>query len=157
MAGALFIGYALNAIDAKHRLSVPADYRETLDARGAARTVLLGPAERARCLVGYDPGRGDRLQEQLESRFAGDYSDARDDFARFAFGPSERATIDDAGRVVLSATLLDLGEFDKLALFIGAGDYFEIWNPRLLLERPGLDARLERIVRRQLAARGEAA
>ncbi len=153
--GEYFHGYALNAVDAKNRLSIPAAYRETIEKRSASRTVVLAPAERAPCLVGYDRGYSDLLAEQLRHRFADDYSDARDNFARFAFGGSEPLTIDDNGRVILTPMLKDLGELDRHAFFLAAGDYFEIWNPRRLLDQPGLDPRLDRIVRRQLETKGE--
>lgn len=152
-----FHGYALNAVDAKNRLSVPADFRATVERRSDNRMIVLAPHERAPCLVGYDTRYSLRLQEQLEQRFAGDFSEARDSFARTAFGMSEVVGYDDNGRVLLPAMMKELGEIERLVLFLGAGDYFELWNPRLLLEQPGLDPRMARLVRAQIAAKGEGA
>ena len=154
MTANFFHGYALNAVDAKNRLSIPASYREVIAARSEVSAVVIAPSERAPCLIGYDKNHSTRLQSQLEARFADDWSEARDDFARLAFGTSELLPYDATGRIILSPALKELGELDRLAFFIAAGDYFEIWNPELLLEHKGTDPRLARIVRRQIEARG---
>lgn len=149
-----FLGNALNAVDAKNRVSVPAAFRDVLALRSDAKSLIIAPAERADCLVGYDRAYPAKALAQLESRFAGDFSDARDDHFRAAFGSSESVPIDDNGRIILSPNMKDIGEIDKLALFWGMADRFEIWNPHRFVERPGLDPRLVRIVHLQLKARG---
>lgn len=156
MTAEFFHGYALNAIDAKNRLSVPAAFRDVILARSEARAVVLAISEHSPCLIGYDSRRSAKLQADLETRFAGDWTPTRDAQARLAFGASEHVGMEDTGRIILSPTLKDMGELDRHAFFLGAGDYFEIWNPRLLLEVPGLDARVARIVRRQLDDKGVA-
>lgn len=148
-----FLGNALNGIDAKNRVSVPSAFRETLAARSEARTVVLAPAERADCLVGFDPGYPGKMRAELEARFAGEYSDDRDDRFRATFGSAEKAPIDDTGRIILSQSMKDLGGIDRLALFWGMGDYFEVWNPHHFVARPSLDPRVVRIVQRLLDAR----
>lgn len=151
-----FLGNALNGIDGKNRLSVPSSFRDVIAARSDARAIVLCPAERADCLMGFDPGYPTKVRAELEARFAGDFSETRDDRWRNTFGSVEKFTIDDNGRIVLSPAIKEAGEFDKLALFWGMGDYFEIWNPHRFVERPGLDPRVVRMVRRLLEARGEA-
>jgi MraZ protein len=152
-----FHGYAMNAVDSKNRLSIPAAYREVVERRSEARAVVLAPHERAPCLIGYDRRHSVRLQDQLEQRFAGQFGDERDDYARLAFGMSELIPYDDNGRIIISPMLKEFGEIDRLAFFLAAGDYFEVWNPHVLLETKGSDPRLARLVRRQLEARGESA
>lgn len=151
-----FIGNALNAVDAKSRLSVPSSFRDVIAARSEARSAILAPAERADCLVGFDQGYPAKAKAELEARFAGEFSDARDDRFRATFGSAEKFPIDDNGRIILSPAMKDAGEIDRLALFWGMGDYFEIWNPHRFIERAGLDPRIVRMVRRLLDARGEA-
>lgn len=151
-----FLGNALNVVDAKNRVSIPSSFRDVLAARSESRAVILSPAERADCLIGYDQGYPSKAKAQLEARFAGEFSEARDDRFRATFGSAEKFPIDDTGRVILSAAMKDAGEIDRLALFWGVGDYFEIWEPRRFVSRPGLDPRIVRIARRLLDARGEA-
>lgn len=156
MTDETFLGNALNAVDAKHRLSVPSGFRDVIVARSEARVAILAPAERAACLVGYDPGYPAKVKAEIEARFAGEFSDARDDRFRATFGMAEKFPIDDAGRIILSSAMKDAAEIDRLALFWGMGDYFEVWNPHRFVERAGLDPRIVRMVRRLLDARGEA-
>ena len=151
-----FLGNALNAVDAKNRLSVPSAFRDVIVARSEARVAILTPAERADCLVGFDLGYPVKVKAELEARFAGEFSEARDDRFRAAFGPAEKFPIDDTGRIILSSAMKDAGEIDRLALFWGMGDFFEIWNPHRFIERAGIDPRAVRMVRRLLDVRGEA-
>lgn len=156
MTDVSFLGNALNGIDAKGRVSIPATFRETLVARADARTVILAPAERADCLVGYDPSYPAKARAELEARFASDYSSARDDHFRATFGAAEKVAIDDNGRIILSTTMKDVGEIDRTALFWGMGDYFEVWNPHRFVARSNLDPRIVRMVQRLIDARGTA-
>ncbi|MGI4877974.1 MAG: division/cell wall cluster transcriptional repressor MraZ [Janthinobacterium lividum] len=156
MTNESFLGHSLNAVDAKSRLSIPSAFRDVIVGRSESRTVVVSLHERATCLVGYDARRPAKLQSEVEARFAGDYGDARDNHVRAAFGTSEMLPIDDTGRIVLSANMKDLAEIERSVLFWGMGEFFEIWNPRLFLENPGVDPRLVRLVRRQLEAKGEA-
>ncbi len=150
-----FHGFAMNAVDAKNRLSIPAAYREVVQRRSQTRTVVLAPHPRGLpCLVGYDVARTERLQQQLETKYGADYGEAREDEARALFGLSEDVDYDDNGRILLSADLRDWAEIGKLAFFIAAGDYFEIWNPQTLLQERGSDPLIARLVKRQLEAKG---
>ena len=156
MTNDFFHGYALNAVDAKNRLSIPASYREVIERRGDGRALIVSPHERAPCLIAYDRGRSIRLQTQLEARFDNQYDDARDSFARLSFGASEQIPYDDNGRIIVSAMMRDFGEIDRFAFFLAAGDFFEIWNPQTLIEHPSTDARVAKLVKRQLDAKGAA-
>ena len=151
-----FLGNTLNAVDAKNRVSIPAAIREALGVRGDARSVILTPHERADCLVGYDQGYTAKARAQLAERFAGVFSDERDDLFRATFGAAERAPIDDTGRIILSSAMKEAGEIDRLALFVGTGETFEVWNPHRYVARPSLDPRTVRIVQRLIDARGAA-
>ncbi|WP_448586511.1 division/cell wall cluster transcriptional repressor MraZ [Thermaurantiacus sp.] len=152
-----FSGAYLNQVDAKHRLSVPAPIRETIEARSAAKAVVLAPAEHANCLVGFDLTHFEALERQLETRFQGDWSEARSRLARTLFGLAETLAYDETGRIILSPILLDLGGLSGPALFLGAGTYFELWSPAAILAADGQDPRLLRTVRALLAAKGIAA
>lgn len=148
-----FAGAYLNGVDAKHRLSVPAALRETIEARSQVKAVVLGPAEHAPCLVGYDVSHFERLQAGLAEQFAGDFGPARGVKARLLFGLAEQLRYDDTGRIILTPALRDMGDLAGEALFLGAGDYFELWSPAALLAEPGQDARLVRTVRSLMAGR----
>lgn len=143
----------MNGVDAKHRLSVPSPLRETIEARSQTKALVLGPAEHAPCLVGYDVSYFERIEARLNAEFAGDFGPARSQKARSLFGMTEQLKYDDNGRIILSPMLRDAGELTGEAVFLGAGDYFELWAPDRLLAQEGQDPRLIRSVRGLLAGR----
>lgn len=152
-----FHGFALNAVDAKSRLSIPAAYRDVIERRTQTRTVVLAPHSRGLpCLVGYDTGRTARLEEKLTAQFGIVDSDERENAARALFGTSEAFGYDENGRIILSPDLKDWAEIDRHVFFIAAGDYFEVWNPHILLRERANDPVVARMVRRQLEAKGVA-
>ncbi len=154
MRGRFFSGTYMNQVDAKHRLSVPATFRETIETRSGSRTVVLAPAEHAPCLVGYDIGHFEAVHAEIAARFAGDFGPGRGNLARTLFASAETLGYDDNGRIILPPILLELGELSGPALFLGAGDYFELWAPGLLLASDDVDPRLKRVVRALMQARG---
>ena len=60
-----FLGYALNAVDAKGRVSIPADFRGVIERRSQVSTVILGPHPTADCLVAYDRSYSASLHQKL--------------------------------------------------------------------------------------------
>lgn len=143
----------MNGVDAKHRLSVPAPLRETIETRSQQKALVLSPAEHAPCLVGYDVSYFDRIEARLDAEFAGDFGPGRGQKARALFGMTEQLKYDDTGRIVLSPAIRDAGELNGEAVLLGAGDYFEIWSPELFLKQDGLDPRMLRTVKTLLAGR----
>lgn len=148
-----FSGTYVNGVDAKHRLSVPSPLRETIETRSQMKALVLSPAEHAPCLIGYDVTYFDRIEQRLEAEFAQDFGPGRGQKARALFGMTEQLKYDDNGRIILTPTLRDAGEIGSEALFLGAGDYFELWSPELLLAQPGIDPRQLRTVKSLLAGR----
>lgn len=155
MSNAHFLGYGLNAVDQKSRLSIPADYREAMSLRSADRTLFIGPGlGGADCLVAYDRPYVARAAEEHGARHGSSTERARYDEAGVLFGAAARVNIDDAGRIVLSAALKSLGNINSHVWFVGGLEWFELWNPWAYLARPELDPRVARLVRAELAARG---
>ena len=52
--GHLFNGSALNAVDAKGRLSVPAFIRPMIERRSDAKAIVIASIHDALCLIAYD-------------------------------------------------------------------------------------------------------
>ena len=137
----------MNGIDAKHRLSVPSTLRDTIEARSGRKALVLAPSEYADCLVGYDLTQYDRIRARLEEQFAGDFGPGRSRKARSLFALAVELKYDDTGRIILTQSLMENGGLSKHAVFLGAGDYFEIWHPETLFAQPDEDPRLFRTVR----------
>jgi MraZ protein len=153
-----YVGYALQAIDVKGRVAIPGDLRSQLETNAAEKRVYVDLHEDESCLVGFDKGWVDQLRNQIvadhsferEKDRAFDISMAR----RAALVSAEPAAFDASGRFVLPPFLKDVGGLGDWAFFAGALDYFEIWNPFLLLESPRAPDRTKRLVQWHLKQRG---
>ena len=158
----LFQGSALNAVDAKGRVSIPAFLRSVIERRGQSKTVVLAKHERFPCLNAYDPAyaavKHQKLERLNEKEETG--PDAALDYERrnfMAFAASEEAPYDSSGRIVMPPMMRMKGRIEDLALFLGTGETFQIWNPDLLLAEPGIPDDLKDIVRYRLEERGASA
>lgn len=150
MVADFFNGYAINAVDAKNRLSVPSNFRTVSENRSQSKTIVLGPSPRGNYIVGYDLNQFARIQAKLEDRFGSDYSDDRDDASRLEFGLCETLPYDETGRVILPKLLKSWAGIAASALFVGQGQFFEIWNPLTLLEQKGGSGALGHYIRSML-------
>ncbi len=156
----LFQGSALNAVDAKGRVSVPAFLRSVIERRGDARTIVLAKHGQFACLEAYDPAYAalkhaklERLLEKQED--AG--PDAQLEYQQrnlMAFAATEETPYDSSGRIVFPPMMRRKGGIEDLALFLGTGETFQIWNPQTLLEDPRIPEDLKDIARYRLEERG---
>ena len=142
MPGQHFQGTVLNGIDAKNRVSIPSAYRDVIRNRTGGQQLHVGKGRRPGSLIGYDSLRADTLLASHDARFGSEDSVEREDDKGRLFGTVEELTIDAAGRVVLSPMLKTFGRIDALALFVGHGDHFLLWDPAHYLALPSLDADL---------------
>ena len=112
MSDEFFHGYALNAVDAKSRLSIPAEFRDVILARSGTKDLYVGPAPGIDCLIGHDKSHDARMQARLESIDEETPEGAMR--ATFLFGSANALKIDEAGRIVLTAGLKDLGDITSV-------------------------------------------
>ena len=154
MADEFFHGYALNAVDAKHRLSIPAEFRDVIMARSGTKDLYIGPAPGIDCLLAYDTSHAAKLQARLDARDADDDTPEGAMRATFVFGSATALKIDDAGRIAMTAGLKDLGDISGHVWFVAGGHWFQMWNPYRYLEQAGIDPRMFRILRREMEAKG---
>ena len=155
----LFQGSALNAVDAKGRVSVPAFLRSVIERRGDARTIVLAKHESFPCLSAYDPAYAALKHAKIERLFEKQESDpdAALEYQQrnlMAFAATEEVPYDSSGRIVLPPMMRRKGEIADLALFLGAGETFQVWNPDLLMAEPGIPDDMKDIARFRLEERG---
>jgi len=155
----LFQGSALNAVDAKGRVSVPAFLRSVIEKRGDSKTITLAKHEVFPCLAAYDPAYAalkysklERLAEKEETVGGSELDYARR--ALMAFGATEEVPYDSSGRIVLPPMMRRKGGIEELALFIGTGETFQLWNPSAFLGHPDIPEDLKDIARFRLEERG---
>lgn len=128
---ALFSGNALRTVDGEGRIALPPFVLRAL--RGRA---VLSVHESDPCISGYDEGREAALFADIERRRLRDEADgigaaAHHCRSRRAFGTAEQASVDACGRLVLPPIVRRRARIGSLALFVGAGGSFEIWNPHV--------------------------
>lgn len=157
----LFQGSALNAVDAKGRVSVPAFLRSVIERRGDARTIVLAKHSHFACLDAYDPAyaalKHTKLERLLEKEETS--ADAQLEYQQrnlMAFAATEETPYDSSGRIVFPPMMRRKGGIEDLALFLGTGETFQIWNPQTLLADERIPEDLKDIARYRLEERGVA-
>lgn len=136
-SGALFRGTELRRVEADGRTRLPAFVMRALGAD--AGELILGLHEHAPCLSGYEAGYEARLADDLERRRLRDEekgiaAEAHEARLHRAFAAASAAEVAEDGACRLPPLLRRRGHLDDLALFVGTGGSFEIWNPSLALE-----------------------
>jgi DNA-binding transcriptional regulator/RsmH inhibitor MraZ len=133
----LYHGSELCDVDADGNVAIPAFLEEAL-APETDPEIIVARHQADACLIGYDRGhiatlaaRAERLRQAEEAR--GEEARAHYRRMRGTFGLSERMNRN-AKSLRIPAAMRHLGRIEDLALFVGAGDNFEIWNPMLALE-----------------------
>ena len=156
----LFQGSALNAVDAKGRVSVPAFLRSVIERRGDARALVLAKNDSFPCLSAYDPAYAalkhaklERLLEKEETDPASELAHARR--TMMAFGATEEVPYVSSGRIIVPPMMRRKGQLDDLALFIGVGETFQIWNPKLFLADANIPEDMKDIARFRIEERGQ--
>jgi MraZ protein len=155
----LFQGSALNAVDAKGRVSVPAFLRSVIERRGDAKTIVLAKHESFPCLSAYDPAYAALKHAKLERLLEKEETnpDAQLEYQQrnlMAFGATEETPYDSSGRILFPLMMRRKGQIEDLALFLGAGETFQIWNPKLFLAEKNVPEDLKDIARFRLEERG---
>lgn len=131
----LFNSSALCTVDADGCVSLPPFVRTTLERRSDSPAVVIGLHEADPCLRAYDRGYVRILHADHERCHpAESSSEVHHARARRIFGFTEEASCGLDGRITLPPLMRRKGNIEDLALFVGTGGTFEIWNPQLALE-----------------------
>ena len=162
--GYLFQGHALNAVDAKGRVSVPASFRALIEKRALAHEqnadnmLMIGEHAGGACLTALDAIASAEFDEQLRDSVvdlpAAERMVALETARVDAFGSLDPVKFDSAGRMVLSPMLRALGEIEDFAFFLGAGSTIQIWNPLKALAAFPEGSRNRKVLAFLLAERG---
>lgn len=129
----LFLGNSLCAVAPSGKLVLP------LFARGGLTTsslIMIGVHETDNCLVGYrrehaEALAADCLRRRLEEPAAPTAHHSR---ARRIFGFVQECPCSGRGELKLPPMMRRRTRIGDSALIVGAGETFELWNPRLALE-----------------------
>src|SRR5580692_9592457 len=120
----MFRGRHEHTIDAKGRTSVPARYRDVLDAAGERRVVITSALEPH--LVAYALPEWLAFEERLGK--LPQFDRAVQKMKRIYVSGAVECEIDDVGRILIPPTLREHAMLKKEALWAGAGRYAELWD-----------------------------
>jgi len=124
---ALFLSTFTNKVDAKGRVSVPSQFRDSLVNEFSSMVVVYGSFVND-CIEGCDLDRIKKISESID--VLDPFSEERDAFATAVLGGSFQLSIDGDGRIIIPEELLKKAKIKKEAVFVGKGTTFEIWEPR---------------------------
>lgn len=122
----LFMDTITNKVDAKGRVSLPADYRaivKELNSEIVCYRSLTAP-----CIEGCVEDLLEKLAVEIENS-TDFFSESQDNLTNLIFGDAKRFTFDTTGRIVLTEKLLAHAAITDTAVFVGKGRKFQIWNP----------------------------
>ena len=116
----LFMDTIINKVDAKGRVSLPADYRTIV--KGSSSEIVCYRSLTSPCIEGYLEDSLDKLAAEIENS-TDFFSQTQDDLTNLIFGDARRFSFDSTGRIGLSEKLLEYAEITDTAVFV------QIWNP----------------------------
>lgn len=131
----LYEGFALQGVDEKGRVAIPADLRAAVERNSDVRSIVVGRHPFDPCLSVHDLSwsveKFNRIDNPEESPFEGTGGGAR--AKRRAFGVVERAPFDASGRFVIPPFFRQKAKIGRWAFFTGSGETFDIWSPEVLM------------------------
>ena len=121
-----FLSSAVNRIDAKGRVSVPAHFRAVLQKRGYQDLYAL----RALDVTALDVGGMDLL-DRYEKRIALEdpFLQTADDMSFFCHGDGVFLKLDQDGRITVNDFIREHTGITTDVTFVGRGHFFQIWEP----------------------------
>lgn len=124
-----FLSSAVNKIDAKGRVSVPAHFRSIIQSRGYAELYALRSLDTSALDVG-----GPDLLDQFEARIAQEdpLLQTADDLSFFYHGDGAFLKFDSEGRITVSDFMREHTGIKTDVAFVGRGNWFQIWEPAQL-------------------------
>ncbi len=154
----LFLSTHQNKIDKKGRVSVPAAFRAALARASGADEEFSGIIAYGsfinHCIEACGIDRIRKLSSRIE--LLDPFSEERDAFATTILGGSMQLAFDGEGRVMLPEQLMKMADLSDMAVFLGKGETFEIWEPRAFTEYAARSRDLAREKRNRLRSDGAA-
>jgi MraZ protein len=125
-----FKGQYEHSIDAKGRVAFPAKLRKSLNPSAQERFTIVRGQEP--CLYLYPEDEWANVENKLSriNNFTKKGRLAKRNFLRYA----EDVSLDKQNRIALPTDLTAYAELSEKAVFLGMGEYIEVWDPGKLAE-----------------------
>lgn len=124
-----FLSSAVNRIDAKGRVSVPAHFRTVVQQRGYSELYAIRQID----VPALDVGGLDLL-DRYEERIALEdpFLQTADDMSFFVHGDGAFLKLDQDGRITVTDFIREHTGITSEVAFVGRGNFFQIWEPAKL-------------------------
>jgi MraZ protein len=124
-----FLSSAVNRIDAKGRVSVPAHFRTVVQQRGYSELYAIRQID----VPALDVGGLDLL-DRYEERIALEdpFLQTADDMSFFVHGDGAFLKLDQDGRITVTDFIREHTGITSDVAFVGRGNFFQIWEPAKL-------------------------
>jgi MraZ protein len=124
-----FLSSAVNKIDAKGRVSVPAHFRAVVQQRGYSELYAIRQLD----VPALDVGGLDLL-DRYEERIALEdpFLQTADDMSFFVHGDGAFLKLDQDGRITVTDFIREHTGISSEVAFVGRGNFFQIWEPSKL-------------------------
>ncbi len=124
-----FLSSAVNRIDAKGRVSVPAHFRSVVTSRGYQELYAIRQLD----VPALDVGGLDLL-DRYEQRIALEdpFLQTADDLSFFVHGDGAFLKFDQDGRITVTDFIREHTGISTDVAFVGRGSFFQMWEPERL-------------------------
>ena len=121
-----FLSSAVNRIDAKGRVSVPAHFRTVVQRRGYSELYAIRQLD----VPALDVGGLDLLDRYEERMKLEDpFLQAADDMSFFVHGDGAFLKLDQDGRITVTDFIREHTGISSEVAFVGRGNFFQMWEP----------------------------
>ena len=142
----MFLGEFHHMTDAKHRLILPAKFREALGDRFIITKGL------DKCLFVYTDTEWQALHDKVKGLPVTDVAVRR--FVRFFFGGAAEGAPDAQGRVMLPAHLREYASITKEIVSLGVSNRIEVWSKENWLDYNNTENEIDGDIAEKMALLG---
>jgi MraZ protein len=118
----MFLGEFSHSLDNKGRLTIPARYRDVLE---AGLVITRHPTDR--CLMVFPMNEWEKVAAKVNDLPLADPRVSL--LRRVLFSAAEDSTPDRQGRILLSQRLREHAQIESDTVIAGMHKFFELWNP----------------------------
>ncbi len=122
----MFRGLTAISIDEKGRITIPSQYRKTIEGEKAGNELVVTIDPEDRCLLLYPSQQWQIIEEKLQELPSLDPASRR--IQRLLMGHATDLKLDRHGRIILPPLLREYAGLDKTIMLVGQGKKFEIWG-----------------------------
>ena len=144
----MFRSHYIHTLDNKGRISVPAGFRVELQTDMAKPPTITKGDE---CLSLYPHDYWCSYERRIID--AASIDPDGEAIVRLVISGSQECPIDRAGRILVPERLRAHAKLEREAVFVGMGDFIQIWNPSLYAEDEARTWARSRELRKSLAPR----